>query len=594
MCGICGVVTQSHDREKITRQFCERIEHRGPDQHGIFSGKENVVFGHQRLSIIDLSENGRQPMKSQDGSIVVVFNGEIYNYRELYRELSSRYVFRSKSDTEVLIYGYIEWGIDVLLEKLRGMFAFALLDVNQGVFHLVRDRIGIKPVYYIAQDNFFAFSSEIKSFTKLPQNIFSFTPDLQKMKLLLGFNFLPDNENTIIEGIKKLPPGSYMTVECHHGKVLKQKKYWHLQSQEDIHSLSFEEAAERLDHLLNDTVREHLSSDVPVGTLLSGGLDSSLISALVKKNAGNNNVETFNAMFHHPMDESMYAKKVSQYIGTTHHVIPIDVKEINDNIEKYIYYYDDLSTFDGGLMTTKLLCDKIRQRGIKVLLLGEGADEIFGGYSWFGLSQLPFSLLPHSLQTACYYFAISRNTAFWPFQCIAHLKNLYNKNRDREIFDRISRFEVEYQLPNHYFMKVDKGSMASSIEARVPYVDHRVVEFVYSLPRSYKLNGKFYNHWASNEKYILRKIAEKYLPYDIVWRKKRGFMLPINDVLQANISKVKDYALAQGSISRQIFGKRIEKIFNPSSNSLIARQNEWMLWRIFLLEVWYSMYAKKR
>ena len=389
-----------------------------------------------------------------------------------------------------------------------------------------------------------------------------------------------------------MPPGSYIELNP-NTTFFKIKKYWDLAYKPEGGQITFREATDSLDILLRNTVKAHLLSDVPLGVMLSGGLDSSLITSYVQELSGTRKVATFNASFNHKLDESMFARDVAKHIGTNHTEIRIDTSKVNANIEKYIRDFDDLTTFDGGLITTKILCREIKDRGITVLLLGEGADEVFGGYSWFGLSQLPFSLLPRSAQAGLYYYAISRNVTFKPNVHYPYWKKVFMENYNKDIFRNVSSTELKIQLPNHLLMKVDKASMAASVEARVPYLDHKVVEFAYSLPRAYKLKGDFFNFNHSNEKYILREVARRYLPEDIVSRKKRGFMIPMLDVLRADLSKVRDYVFAIDSLALRLLERnKLEDLFEFNSGSLINMQKEYLLWRLFLLEVWKREYGK--
>ncbi len=593
MCGITGILNAKKDESHQLNLMMDAIKHRGPDDFGSHVDMDRgVLLGSRRLSIQDLSELGRMPMKNLAGDLYVVQNGEIYNYPELRGELESfGYKFISNSDTEAILHGYDKWGIDVL-QRLRGMFALVIFDKKRNKVFLIRDRLGIKPIYYLDFKGTFYFASEVKAFKTISGFNFVDHLDYEKIQLLLGFMFLPDNESTIIHGIKKLAPASYLEINLGNF-IYVQKTYWQLNPNiNNVTHMDFGDAVSRLDNLLFETVKQHLISDVPLGVMLSGGLDSSLISALVKK-ATSSDVTTFTATFNHKMNEAPFAKKVSEHIGTKHTELFISADEINANLETYIADFDDLTTFDGGLITTKLLCREIKKRGITVLLLGEGSDEIFGGYSWFGLSKQPFNLLPSRLLSAIYYYAISRNTSFNLFKNISVWNKVVNTGFDASIFDRISRAEITTQLPNHFLMKVDKGSMSQSIEARVPYLDHKLVEYVFSLPEKFKIDGNIVDLKNSKEKYILRKVAEKYLPLDIVYRKKRGFMLPMDDVLKANKEKVRAYVHESSSISRKLLSSDyIDYLFEPSLLKAQNTSKEYMLWRLFLLEIWVKSYGK--
>ena len=595
MCGIAGIINGNKNSEKILQEMMHSIKHRGPDDNGTYCNEHKGVYlGSQRLSINDLSPKGKMPMFNEDKSIAVCQNGEIYNYHELKKELSAHgHKFISESDTEVIVHGYEQWGTNIF-KKLQGMFAISIYDIKEGTIILARDRIGIKPLYYLRFNNSIYFSSEAKSFSKVEGFSFKNEIDYENVNLMLGFMFLPKSDETIIKGVKKLKPGHYLQMNIKNPKVLSESiiKYWDIKDTAKAHNnFSFEDSVNELDNLLQNTVSSHLMSDVPLGVMLSGGLDSSLITALVKKLSTSETL-TFTAKFAHKFNESKNAKNIANYLKTNHKEILINTKDVSANIEKHIRNYDDLTTFDGGLITTKILCDEIKKLGVTVLLLGEGADEIFGGYSWFGISQLPYSFLPDIFKSAIYYYAISRNVTFNPQTYYSYWSHMYGSLHNSDAFRNVSNLELKTQLPNHLLMKVDKATMASSIEARVPFLDHKVVEFAYNLPSEYKLKGNTYNFSSSNEKYILRKVAERYLPQEAVWRKKRGFMLPMGQVLDSDISKVKDYMFAKDSISSRLLSKKqVEDLFVKSPIGIMKMQKEYLIWRLFLLEVWKKEYA---
>jgi asparagine synthase (glutamine-hydrolysing) len=582
MCGIFGYVKQEVQKKdlQMLRECTNILEHRGPDDSAYYTDK-TCGLGMRRLAILDLSSN-LYPFYSKDKQKVLIFNGEIYNFRDLKNELESLgHEFETHCDGEVIIHGFDRWGTKVF-SKLRGMFAIAVWDIKNQRLVLARDRIGIKPLYYFKNKDDLYFSSEVKALLNLRKHEVQFSLDLEKVKTLLGFMFLPNSKSTIIQGISKVQPGTYLEITK---KSVTEHAYWNLSEVPENSNISFDEAGHELEALLVKTIKQHLISDVPIGVMLSGGIDSSLLTAIITQNKMLETVNTYTAKFDHPSNESDSAKKVAYKLGTKHHEIFIDVSDVNKNMEKLISHFDDLSTLDGGLITTELLCNKIRKDGIKVLLLGEGADEVLGGYSWFGISQLPFKIMPASFRNAIYYYAISRNLTrdtayYYPFwnKCVP-------KNSD--VFREICLAELEKQLPNHLLMKVDKASMANSIEARVPYLDHKFIEFVFSLPSTYKLAGSFYNPARSNEKYILRHVAQKYLPEHISTKKKRGFLLPMKEVLESDLDKVKDYILRENSVSSNILSIKFKQnLFDQVNNKLRTMQKEYFIWRLFLLEIW--------
>jgi asparagine synthase (glutamine-hydrolysing) len=589
MCGIAGFLIKNNAINKeqsieLLNDMTASITHRGPDEKALFHD-ETCALGMQRLAIVDLSEN-IYPVFSQDKSNILIFNGEIYNYKELRTELSQKYKFITDSDSEVIIHGYSEWGKEIF-SKLRGMFAIALWDKRESKLVLVRDRLGIKPIYYVENEKGLFFASEAKALHKIINGKLS----KENLKLLLGFMYLPNSEDTVIEGVKKLPSACILEVTPKSTKPTI-TKYWSPMVDQKVQGLNFDEAYSQLEKLLVETVKMHLMSDVALGLLLSGGVDSSLLAGIITKNNLSKSLNTYTAKFSHKNNESELAKKTADYLGTVHHELFIDTTRVGEQIEDLIDVFDDLTTFDGGIITTKLLCNQIRKDGTKVLLLGEGADELFGGYSWFGLSQSPANLFPKYFRTWLYYYATSRNIGVNPLRYVNYLNKKFTNVTD--IFAQISNFELTTQLPNHLLMKVDKGSMSESIEARVPYLDHKLVEFVYSLKAEFKLNGTSINFAKSNEKYILREIAKKYLPYDVSTRKKRGFMLPMKDIIDSSLPKIKSYLLARDSISLSLFSRKfIESLFINTGYSLLDMEKEYFLWRLSILEVWARKFEYK-
>lgn len=593
MCGIAGILSNNRkiNWSGCLKEMTDLLAHRGPDDQGFYSDLQSGIFlGHRRLSIIDLSEQGRQPMFNEDGNIAVIFNGEIYNYKELRSGLINRgHRFQSNSDTEVIVHGYEDEGEDYI-KKLRGMFTIAVWNRDEQKLVLARDRLGIKPLYYIDGPDFFAFGSEVKAFLPLKRINWKMELDPDSVRLIIAFPFIPDSEKTILKGVKKLPPGYIFTVSNRGIKNL--RPYWKLEKKEEYCNLLFNEAKDYLEELLLDTVKLHLQADVPVGIMLSGGVDSSVIAALAKK-AAPGEVQTFTISLTNPeLDETRFAKQAADHIGSRHNTIEIDSGAVIEEMNKAVWYFDDLSTMDAAIYSTYVIGKKIREYGIKVLLVGEGADEIFGGYTWFGLSQLPFNLLPGFLRNTLYHYVITRvitRPYFWPYLNLinSEIKSYMEEN----IFSGISRFEITRQLPNNYLVKVDKATMAVSLEARVPYMDHKVVEFVYSLPSSYKLKGRYFSLKKPNEKYLLREIAKDYIPYQISQRKKKGGMFLVDEFVYNNLDAIRGYLFDKRSISGSVFSKReLNRLFSDNNIGFIKKEKETLLWRLYILEVWANLY----
>lgn len=557
------------------------INHRGPDQSGSYRDETNdCVLGHKRLSILDLSEAGKQPMSTPDGKIVVVFNGEIYNFRTLKADLTAKYDFQSTSDTEVLLYGYLEWGMEGLLDRLRGMFAFCLLDVVEGIYYLARDRIGIKPLYYMDRGVQFFFASEMKAIIPFDSN---FKLSRDRLDHFWVFNFLPLADQTLTSSIKKLAPGHYLRIQGAN-RVL--RRYWDLPRKANA-PVPFKRACAQLDSILHKVVCQHMIADVPVGLLLSGGLDSSLLAAIAQAESPQS-IQTFTASFDHPLEESRFAQQVADYLKTDHTTLHLDLEEIADQAENHIDVFDDLSSLDAGIITMRFLSKKIAERGIKVVLVGEGADEVFGGYPWFRLESFPFSFFPRRLKKMLHFFALLGGV----FGNRSRQWNLFNnffKNEGRDSYFKIvSRFEIQDQLPNHLLMKVDKGTMAHSLEARVPYLDHRLVEFAFGLPDNYKVNGMFGRH----NKRILREVARAYIPEAIASRKKQGFLLPIEPYVKVNHERIRTLLLKEDSLARQWLGLQVQDLLRSSSVRLKERFRLNLLWRVYLVELWHKKFSE--
>lgn len=587
MCGIFGIIGKINKENVNVEKSLSAINHRGPDDCGIYQD-EKLALGFKRLSIIDLSLQGHQPMTNENSTVWIILNGEIYNYQELRKELSFKHKFISKTDTEVLIHGYEEWGIDKLLKKINGMFAFCLYDKNKQTAYLARDRIGEKPLYYYKNSNYLAFASEAKALFKLDNFVFKL--DEEMLNLWMGFPYLPDNNKTIIKNINKIPPASYLEIDLKSNDA-KIKSYWNIPNNNI--TIDFPEAVEKLEKLLIDSVTKRLTADVPVGILLSGGLDSSLITAIASKYSSKK-IRTITISFQNSsIDECKYAKLTAKHCGVENINIHLAVKDIYSQFKKNIWLFDDLSTIDGGMFSTFLLSQKIGEMGIKVILTGEGADEVFGGYSWFQLSQYPFRLLPNKIKSQLYYYAIMRSLPNGNFFKYSNYLNKKLQEINDTFLKKIQHYEVFYSLPNHYCLKLDKGTSAASCEARNPYLDHRIIELACGIPDKFILNSNFVNFKASNEKFIIRKIAEKYLPKEITNRKKRGGMLPIYHLLENGLKQDKNLILNNHYLTNFFGRKYLEKlIMSQPNNRLFIWQKEWILWKCLIFSLWYDYYKQ--
>ena len=573
MCGICGFNWRDPE---LAKRMTDVIAHRGPDQDGVWCD-EHVSLGHRRLSIIDLSEAGRQPMPNEDDGVQVVFNGEIYNFAEIRKDLEAKgHVFKSHSDTEVIIHGYEEWGFDVV-HKFIGMFGIALWDAKKKRLWLVRDRIGIKPLYYTTVGGRLRFASEIKAIVQDP----TVPRRLHKQALFdyLGFEFVPAPE-TMFEDIYKLPAGHTLLWENGQAKI---ERYWDLsfKPHPQLSAKTPDEWALEVQHLLDSCVKSHLISDVPLGVFLSGGLDSSALVALMRRHIPGA-LRTFTIGYpDKSFSELDYAKIVADHLGTEHHVLMIEGITERE-IEKSLWHFDEPMT-DLSSIPLMMVCAQARQQ-ITVCLSGEGGDEVFAGYDRFKASKfnrLYGSLVPGPLRRGLVSPLVKqlpdqaqKKGAFNVLKRFVegsdltpdgeHLRWQYFLHRElaeglftrdfrsginpdpfrlvREYMarcdagDAVNRelyLDTRFMMADSVLMKVDKMSMVSSLEVRVPLLDHTFVELNAGLPGDWKLKGY-------ETKHLFRKALHGLLPESIIYRGKQGYSLPVKNLLRVQL---KDYMI---------------------------------------------------
>jgi asparagine synthase (glutamine-hydrolysing) len=620
MCGICGF--NWHD-DALVQAMADSFAHRGPNQKGSFCC-DDMSLGFRRLSIIDLSENGRQPMFNEDSTVCLVFNGEIYNFQELRPQLEQKgHVFRSHSDSEVILHAYEEWGDDCV-QHLRGMFAFAIYDQQRKRLLLARDRIGIKPLYYTWQNGRLLFASEIKALLKAPQ--VERRINHQAMYDYLGFEFVPAPD-TMFAGIHKLPAGHLLVLE--NGQI-NSRQYWELHFRLGQNWCLFDEAVEQMRELLDQAVASHLVSDVPLGVFLSGGLDSSCIVALMRRHISGP-LKTFTIGYEDKsFSELDYAQIVADHCQTEHHVLMLDSLK-PDYVEQTLWHLDEPMT-DLSTVPLYLLCKQAKEQ-VTVCLSGEGADESFAGYDRFKASRMNscFNLLPSVVRKEM----IGKMVALLPDQrqkkgainmlkrfiegsnldpAGQHLRWQYflNEALAGKLFsssfrssitadpfrlvrehnarcdagnDRINReiyLDTRFMMSDSVLMKVDRMSMASSLEIRVPLLDHVLVEFMASLPGDWKLKGM-------TTKYIFRAALEGLLPEKIVHRGKQGYSLPVKHLLRGEL---KDYMIELLNNSAVIR----ENMNLPYVNQLIAEHcslkhnHNHILWALLNIAIWHRRF----
>ena len=530
----------------LLQQMGESTQHRGPDNIGFYmSGNGKVGLVHNRLSIIDLSVAANQPMSDVSGKVHIVFNGEIYNFLRLRQELVQKgYSFKSSSDSEVLLYMYIEHGLD-MLDKLNGMFAFAIYDERNEKLFLARDRVGIKPLYYSATDKGMVFGSELKPL--IASGLLSGSLDPVAVNAFFTLGYIPFSM-TIFDNCSKLMPGHYLYYDL-KANSYETARYWQLPNVDDKEYRE-DELLEKLEYLLNDAVAMRMVSDVPIGCFLSGGVDSSLCSVLM---AGNSSVpvKTFNIGFtEDKYNESAYAKIVADSIGSEHfeHTVKLDAIEALNHL---VNNFDE--PFADSSMIPTFFVSKVAKEHVTVVLSGDGGDELFGGYNWYSwmlslnhaqnkfppvntpirvfsqiapfnfkgrnfLSQLGLSPVSQFINRIGFFkpneLSITSDPVFLD-KFEAKLDSF-----EGDLLQKISRMDFNCYLPDDILTKVDRASMAVSLEARVPWLDHRLVEFAFSLPSTWKIR-------QSRKKYLPKRLAEKLLPRQLLLERKQGFSIPL-------------------------------------------------------------------
>ena len=620
MCGITGVFGFSYPlvSENTLRKMTNTLAHRGPDSNGVYI-KGSIGFGHTRLSILDLSPAGHQPMQSVDGSVTLIYNGELYNYKELRKILIKKgRSFKSSTDTEVVLQSYMEWGTDIF-SKFEGMFAFAIWDTNQNTLILARDRFGIKPLYYSVTDSGIVFGSEIKAL--LASGIIKKEIDEKSLHEYLWYgNAL--GSNTLFKGIYKLLPGNYMKIQSDKIEI---NEYWNIQDIQETHQ-DFGDVENNVYKKLESAVKSHLISDVPVGVFLSGGIDSSAITALASKHY-NGTLKTFSVGFDFDqgVNELPNARKVANLFNTDHQELHITAGDLPGIIEKLIGCHDEPFA-DAANIPLFLLSRKL-EGSIKVILQGDGGDEIFAGYRRYNL--FSNESLWHLITKLGYPFRnifpkfplFQRYNRFMDdFQQIdpalrmaliltqdsplndptdilnLDLKNSLLKsdpfseykywNLKFSEFDSVRRMlytDCKILLPNTFLEKVDKPTMANSIEVRVPFLDNNLTDYVMGLPSNYKIR-------FGNKKWVLKQALKNVLPSSILNGKKRGFSVPIDYWLKEPLSDYMCSVLLDKEIENgYLFNKKIlrGKIDNHVSGK---ENNGFALWKALNLAVWYNNY----
>ncbi|MCZ6799241.1 MAG: asparagine synthase (glutamine-hydrolyzing) [Nitrospirae bacterium] len=619
---MCGILGFSWKDAQLARRMGQVLSHRGPDQHGVYVD-QNVSLGHQRLSIIDLSEKGRQPMTNEDGTVWVTYNGEIYNFRELREFLEGKgHRFRSHCDTEVIVHAYEEFGLECV-RHFNGMFAFAIWDAKSQQLFLARDRLGIKPLYYYHKGKKFLFASEIKAILQDPEVDRSL--NIQSLVHYVGFEFVP-SPGTMFQDIQKLPAGHYLVYR--DGKTTV-REYWDLrftQTKKDP-----KEYEEQLLDLLASSVRKRLISDVPLGVFLSGGLDSSAVVALMHQ-CGIVPLQTFALGYDDPsFSELEYAKIMAESVHSQHRELIID--PISPSlIEKAAWHLDEPMT-DLSTISFYLICQKAKQFAT-VCLSGEGGDEVLAGYDRFKASKahgfydfipewirrgvvaplvnaLPdqsqkkgaINILKRFIQGGLLpkdgghmrwqYFGQSiqeegllqegyqQAVNLDPF---APIRSFRARCNSEDSLDQELYVDLKFTMSESVLMKVDKMSMANSLEVRVPFLDHEFVEFCGTIPSSLKLDG-------FKTKAIFRSAMKDVLPERIRHRGKQGYSLPIKNWLRQELKEYMTDTLHDSVLIRNVFKpSEVDRIIAEHLTYSHNRNHE--LWAMLNLAVWHKLFIE--
>jgi len=602
MCGIAGYINYTNKpNKKILKSMTDRIAHRGPDAEGFYL--DNIAaLGHRRLSIIDLS-TGNQPMYSNDKKIVIVFNGEIYNYLELKKELEKKYKFSTTSDTEVLIYGYREWGHS-LTSKLRGMYAFALWDIDKGELYCARDTWGIKPFYYYENNNTFMFASEIKAFLDHPDFVKEFNDTI--LSAYLCFNSVPTNE-TFFKGVKRLEPG-YQLILNKEG--LKIEKYFELEFKETDNNL--EDIAEDINKAMIDSVKHHEIADVEVGSFLSSGIDSSYLVSISKPN------HTYTVGYDNPKyDEISYAKDLTKKLGIKNTSKKINKEEYIKAFPKIMYHMDE-PLADPSAIALYFVAE-IASKDVKVVMSGEGADELFGGYNSYQeeITQKWYMKIPYPLRNLAskaaglipdarglnfiwrrgqkledYHIGLGR--VFRDKEAMNIIKptnQIHTRDIVKPFYDEYKNNStmVQRQVIDYYFWlvrdflhAVDRNTMMFGLEARTPFLDKEVYEVARKMPTYAKIN-------TETTKPALRMAAQKVIPNESYKKKKLGFPVPLREWIKED-DLYQDIKKEFNSETAEKYFKidKINKLLEDHHNN--KKDNYKKIWTIYTFIVWYKQF----
>jgi asparagine synthase (glutamine-hydrolysing) len=610
MCGIVGM-WKKHSEISLEELelFRDTLIHRGPDDCGLYLDKEaNVGLGHRRLSIIDLSPAGRQPMQNIDGKIWIVFNGEIYNYKELKKEaMSWGYHFNSNSDTEVILAYYKRFRYDCLT-YFRGMFAFAIWDVKKRTIFLARDRVGIKPLYYYWDGKTFAFASECRAFQSL--SCFNKEVDITAIYDFFTYQYIPPPKS-IFSFIKKIEAGTLLRFSVDSNKI-EIERYWHLPIVPSIEPISIQHIEENLINLLKESIQYHLVSDTRVGAFLSGGIDSSCVVSFASESSPQ--LQAFTVGFDvEYKDETRYAAQLAKHLGIIHYKSTMTRDDFKEFLKRFTEIYDEPFGDTSGMPT--FIVSSLARKHVKVALSGDGGDEVFGGYirsasdfgmKTYGLQLNDFAsrlltcmprthfrryisrLLPSSeqiIQNAAWMRQGQKRLLF----CPEVIKQSIDRNYDDLWFFRKNFVDTKDALRNRLLLdfytwlpekmltKVDRASMANSLEVRVPLLDQKIIEYMFSLP------SEFTWHILRGGKWLLKRTLHGRIPENLIKRPKKGFSIPLNEWF-TNFNEL---------WSRDIMASKIckEKIIRKQIPLYADIRPSLTKWLLFNLAAWSDKYS---
>ncbi len=632
MCGIAGFIDTGADASSanVLRHMTDCIAHRGPDAVGYLS-EAPVFLGHRRLSIIDLSSAGRQPLANEDGSCHIIYNGEVFNHASLRPALvAAGHTYTGRSDTETILHAWEEYGADCV-QHFRGMFAFAIWDKNKRRLFCARDRMGIKPFYYWHQGNVFAFASEIKALLEHPAVSARLNESAIQEYLAFGYT---SGETTLFSGIQRLAPGHTLTVDIVDGKpAISIASYWDVPGPRDLGLKTEEDWTRELRRRLEETVEMRLMSDVPLGVFLSGGVDSSAIAAFMRRMT-TGKVKTFTVGY----DETAYsevpwANEVAQFIGSEHHEVRVGMQDFFNALPRLVWHEDEPITWPSSV--SLYFVSRLASEHVKVVLTGEGSDELFAGYARYGFYNQNYALaesykkVPAGIRSAIrsfigttpllradlrrkvqhtvlgrdpdvtsllfdnFYCAFSaEERADWlngrvgEGDAYASVLRYWNNSSGRSLLGRMLYTDQKTYLAE-LLMKQDQMSMACSIESRVPLLDHTLVEFAASIPDNLKLRG-------SEGKYIFKKAVEDVLPNNIIYRRKMGFPTPLKAWLRDESARPLFDLLRDpsGVLAPYIDRDRLNELLNLHLSG--SQDGTDRIWRLLNFQLWGEMYITGR